>query len=55
MVIDSQRNTYTFSRIMHLLYLYMLSYEQLGLYSVGEAGGVTLQSRGSLQLENLIE
>lgn len=38
MVIDSQTNTYTFSSIMHLPYVYMLNYEQLGFHSVVEAG-----------------
>lgn len=37
MVTDSQNNTYTFSRIMHLPYFYMRNDEQLDVYSVAEA------------------
>lgn len=38
MVIVNQTNTYTFSRIMHLPYFYMLNNEQLGFHGVAEAG-----------------
>ncbi len=44
MVIGSQTNTYTFSRIMHLPYLYMLNCEKLGIHSVVEARCESLYS-----------